>query len=372
MKHEKSIGVLRFPCTAAGAKPMHNLVYILGELFEKVYVISGNEAFNEFDFKASIELNRVTHLPSSTIPLRAIRFIWTQIKLTISLLRAKDVDSYLFFDANPLILPMIFGKLLKKNIILILTDYPVIGEECIPDKDGDICDPFWNLYLVLSDGIILYTPRLLHEWDLGRYRDKTSVAHRHILDLNKLTMETDWKDRRFDVGFIGRFSPKKNVMGFLEAVSILVEDGKTLRFFLGGDGSEKKDVIDHIDERDLDEYITYQGWVPRYKLPACLNGLKLLVIPSYFEGLPNMMLEAMACGTIVLASRVGSIPDIIEDGINGFLLDDNSPQGIKEGVLRVFDHKNLEQIRMYARKTVEERFSKKAAVKNFRKVMETI
>ncbi len=372
MKDGKSIGVLRFPCTAAGAKPMYDLVSILEELFERVCVISGNDAFKEFDFSDDVELHKVFHPSSRSTPIRTIRFILTQIRLGISLLGAKDVDSFIFFDANPLIIPMILGKLFKKNIHLILTGYPATRENIIPDKDDDISSPFWNLYLSLSDGIILYTPRLIREWDLEEYRYKISIAHRHIIDVDNLKIEKNWKERVFDLGYIGRFSTKKNVMGFLKSVSYLTDDGKKYKILLGGDGNEKERAMDFIEKEDLEKYITNTGWISRDELPYYLNDLKLLVIPSYFEGLPNMMLEAMACGTIVLASRVGSIPDIIEDGKNGFLLDDNSPQSIKKGVMRTFGHEYLEHIQMNARKTVETGFCRNATIKNVKRVMERI
>ncbi len=363
MKDGKSIGVLRFPCTAAGAKPMYDLVSILEKLFERVCVISGNDAFKEFDFTENVEVHHVNHPSSSRSALRAIRYIRTQIRLGISLLRAKDVGSYIFFDANLLIIPMILGKLFKKNISLLLTGYPATGDD-VPDND-DISSPFWNFYLGLSDDLILYTPGLIREWDLEEYKDKISIAHRHIIDVDSLKIEKKWEERVFDVGYIGRFSPKKNVMGFLKSVSSLAGDGKKYKILLGGDGTEKERSMDFIEKVDLEKYITITGWISRDELPSYLNDLKLLIIPSYFEGLPNMMLEAMACGTIVLASRVGSIPDIIEDGKNGFLLDDNSPEAISKGILKIFERKNIDDIVQNARSTVENRFSKKAAIRNF-------
>ncbi len=369
MKDGKSIGVLRFPCTAAGAKPMHDLVSILKELFERVWVISGNEAFREFDFSDGVDVHNVFHPSSRYASIRAIRFILTQIRLGVALLRAKDVDSYIFFDANPLIIPLLIGKLFKKNIHLILTDYPITDEDYIPDNGDGISDPLWNMYLSFSDGIILYTPGLIRQWDLEEYRYKISIAHRHIIDLNRLTIEKEWKERKFDVGYIGRLSPKKNVMGFFKSVSSLASNGIEHKFLLGGDGSEKGKILDYIKKHDLEECVSYPRWISRDDLPSYLNDLKLLVIPSYFEGLPNMMLEAMACGTIVLASRVGSIPDVIEDGKNGFLLDDNSPEAILRCILKIFERRDLDDIIQNARITVENRFSKKAAIENFEDVL---
>jgi glycosyltransferase involved in cell wall biosynthesis len=73
--------------------------------------------------------------------------------------------------------------------------------------------------------------------------------------------------------------------------------------------------------------------------------LRLLVLPSYTEGLPNIMLEAMACGTPVLATPVGAIPDVIIDGKTGFIMENNSPECIAENVIRALNSPDLERDR---------------------------
>ena len=76
----------------------------------------------------------------------------------------------------------------------------------------------------------------------------------------------------------------------------------------------------------VNKNVTLVGWISHDELPSYLNMLKLLVVPSYTEGLPNIVIEAMSCGTPVLATPVGGVPDLIEDGITGFILEDNFPE----------------------------------------------
>ena len=86
------------------------------------------------------------------------------------------------------------------------------------------------------------------------------------------------------------------------------------------------------------------GWVSHNDLPDLLNELRLLVLPSFTEGLPNILLEAMACGTPVLSTGVGSVPDVITEGETGFLMDSNSPETIAQSVVRVLGCPDFEVV----------------------------
>jgi len=72
--------------------------------------------------------------------------------------------------------------------------------------------------------------------------------------------------------------------------------------------------------------------------------MKLIVVPSYYEGLARIGLEAMACGTIVLATPVGGFPGIIEEGKTGFFLDSVSPKIIARDITRVLENPALPAI----------------------------
>jgi len=115
-----------------------------------------------------------------------------------------------------------------------------------------------------------------------------------------------------------------------------------------------------------------EGITARVDLPNHLNQLRLLVLPSYTEGLPNIMLEAMACGTPVLATPVGAIPDVIIDGKTGFIMENNSPECIAENVKRALNSPDLEQIAEAGRRFVEENFTFEKVVENWKRALQSI
>ena len=123
---------------------------------------------------------------------------------------------------------------------------------------------------------------------------------------------------------------------------------------------------------NLNNKVELTRWIPHDELPDYLNELKLLILPSYTEGLPNIMLEAMACGTPVLATPVGAIPDVIKDEKTGFIMEDNSPECIAENVIRALNGPNLNEIVKNARVLVERDFTYEAAVERYRKILKEL
>lgn len=110
---------------------------------------------------------------------------------------------------------------------------------------------------------------------------------------------------------------------------------------------------------------------PHDKLPDYLYELKLLILSSYTENLPNITLEVMACGTPVLATTVGAIPCVIEEGDTGYIIEDNSPACIAENVMHALEHPDLEMIVGNAR-LVERELTYGAVVERYRKILEGI
>ena len=91
--------------------------------------------------------------------------------------------------------------------------------------------------------------------------------------------------------------------------------------------------------KHYDASVTFLGHVPHEELSYFYNMADVLVLPSDTEGVPMVILEALACGTPVVASNVGGIPDIIVDGINGIVLDDLSPEKLTSAIIDILSKK---------------------------------
>lgn len=131
--------------------------------------------------------------------------------------------------------------------------------------------------------------------------------------------------------FIGRLDKNKNVDTLLSAAKILEESRDDVRFVIVGSGPEKDNLLDFAKEIELIE-IEFKGYIMNDQLPDELRECFCLVLPSFSEGFPKVVLEAQAAARPVIASNVGGIPQIIKDGENGFLF---SPYNLDELVEKI-------------------------------------
>jgi glycosyltransferase involved in cell wall biosynthesis len=120
-----------------------------------------------------------------------------------------------------------------------------------------------------------------------------------------------------------------------------------------GGGPKKEDLSDKVIKMNLEDEIIFTGMVEHQEIHEYYQAADIFVLPSYTEGLPISILEAMACGLPVVATNVGGIPEVITDGLNGFLV---SPKNENELVKKLkiltknqdlrkqFIHKSLKRI----------------------------
>ncbi|MFI5397425.1 MAG: glycosyltransferase [Candidatus Binatia bacterium] len=120
------------------------------------------------------------------------------------------------------------------------------------------------------------------------------------------------------VGTVGRLDPVKNQVALLEVLAALLPTHPHLRIAIVGDGPERETLAREIANRGLREAAVLLGH--RDDVPAVLNMLDVFVLPSLGEGMCNTILEAMAVGLPVVATRVGGNPELVDDGATGQLV----------------------------------------------------
>ena len=371
---KQSIGILTEPISESGNIPLSNLVDILHSLSNNIHLITGNDGYMFFKEDTRIHTYGIEHERGTNVFTRILKYIYTQLNISYKLAKiARNVDIWIFFmGGETLLLPMLTAKLLRKKVLLAFAGSSIQNLKSANDNLFKPLKILSRINCALSNEIIVYSEKLIKELNLEKYRNKICIAHEHFLDFGKFKIRKQVDERENLVGYIGRLSEEKGVLNFVKAIPKVIKEKKDLEFLIGGDGPLRDEIEKYISKENLNDKVKLAGWIPHDELPDYLNELKLVVLPSYTEGLPNLMLEAMACGTPVLATPVGAIPDVIKGGETGFILENNSPECIAENVIRVLNHPSLDEIVKNARELVEKEFTYEATVERYKKALDYI
>ena len=140
---------------------------------------------------------------------------------------------------------------------------------------------------------------------------------------------------------VGRLSSEKGHAILLQAAARLekMNEAPDFRVVVVGDGPEKENLLRLMARLGIGQRIVMEGFQPDVRLYYCLS--TLLALPSYSEGSPNVLLEAMAAGLPIAATDAGGVPEILEDGVTGLLVQPGDPQAMAEAILRILQDNDL-------------------------------
>jgi glycosyltransferase involved in cell wall biosynthesis len=143
---------------------------------------------------------------------------------------------------------------------------------------------------------------------------------------------------RWLVGAAGRFSPEKGFAACIDAAALVVRARPEAGFVLFGDGPLRADLARRISDHGLQGKFVLAGF--RDDLRMWLPNLDVGVISSFTEGLPVLLLEASAARLPVVATAVGGIPEVIDDGRTGFLVPAGDAKALADRIVELIDHES--------------------------------
>lgn len=142
---------------------------------------------------------------------------------------------------------------------------------------------------------------------------------------------------------VGRLSPEKGHMGLFQAIRNLAAKGHALRLILVGDGPQRALLEAAAADMGLADRIEFLGARDEPATLKAISRADVLVLPSFMEGLPIVLMEAMALHVPVIASRVAGIPELVIDGETGLLFDPANWDGLEEAVARLAEDAELRE-----------------------------
>jgi len=183
----------------------------------------------------------------------------------------------------------------------------------------------WQKFLIrwvlsLSDRIVVLSPH----WNLFFAQfiptSKLKVLENAVPLANYQSIGVKFsKSSEPTILFAGLLTENKGIFDLIAIVPELVNRVPSIKILLAGTGDVKKIRL-LLRNSDIEGPVQLLGWVQPEKLIELYHQAHLFVLPSYYEGLPMVILEAMACGLPIVSTKVGGVPELIEEGVNGVLI----------------------------------------------------
>jgi len=257
------------------------------------------------------------------------------IKL-IKVLTPQIVHTYMF-DAN------FYGR-----IAAILTRVPIIiaSERNLPQigKEKGRCQIFIDKLLAVFSHAIICNSYQASTTLLKKYSfdSKKIITIHNGIDIQDFLKEngtiTEKKSTQQVVGTIGRLSAQKNYKLFLDMIkNISDRSKKRIKYLLVGEGILENELRRYARYLSIESNVIFTG--QRRNIPQLLKNLDVFVLTSSFEGLPNVIMEAMLAGIPVVTTDVGGCNELVVDGVTGFLCPLNDVGLLVEKVIYLLDNK---------------------------------
>jgi len=351
---DRKLCIISFPSERSGNIPLSNFIELLRTISNNIILVTGNDGYKYFDNYQDIKIFGVRHIQGLSLLSRILRYLLTQIRISAVLVsNIGEIEvAFLYFGGDMLLLPILVMKIFRRRTVLVLPSSSKKVAKAKNDNLQKFIDITVTIIYKFSDYIIITAKNSFIDYDLQVFEKKVRIANDFFIDIAEFTINIPITQRRDVIGFIGRFSDEKGIINFVDSISEIKKLIPRAEFLIIGDGQHHQSISRFIADNRMQSDIELIQWVDHEELPRYLNIIKVLVVPSFTETGPIIAFEAMSCGTLVLATSVGKIPEVICDGENGFTLSDNSPVTIAEGVINVLSNSKLEVVSSNARKTI--------------------
>lgn len=215
----------------------------------------------------------------------------------------------------------------------------------------------------LTDKIIAVSADIKQILDL-RYKNGKVINIPNAANLTEMVPKVDVEIKRKDldigvhskiIGAIGRLTPIKGMEYFLRGARIISAARSDVNFIVVGDGPERENLKSLANALKIECQMIFLG--DRDDVVDLINLMDVIVLPSIHEGIPTVLLEALALGKPVVATRVGGVPEVLNDEDLGILIESKNPIQMANACLRLLGSSNSVTVRKRRRQYIETNFS---------------
>ncbi len=178
--------------------------------------------------------------------------------------------------------------------------------------------------------------------DIGIHDQKIVISTIMINYKNYQNTLNISQKRNINILFLSNLNKDKGIYKLINSIPLIVRSVTNITFTISGNGAEYYNIKKNVLRLRLNNYINMTGNVDGVKKHMTFNEADMFVFPtSHGEGFPTVIAEAMASGLPIIATRVGAIPEVIEDGVNGLLLSKPDPQEIADKIIYLLKRPEL-------------------------------
>ena len=197
------------------------------------------------------------------------------------------------------------------------------------------------------------------------------ILKRRSLDKEQLLKKFGIQPNNFIVGTLAVLKPRKGISTLINAAKVIVQNCSNVKFLIIGKGPLKKELENQIKSLNLQNHVIFYDYVEN--LVDAYKVFNLLVLPSLTEGFPAVLLEAMAFGMPVVATRVGGVPEAIEDGVSGILIPPKNPEALAGAIIKIYKNPEIvSEMVKNARSRFEKYFTAETTAHQYEKVYEEL
>jgi glycosyltransferase involved in cell wall biosynthesis len=191
------------------------------------------------------------------------------------------------------------------------------------------------------------------------------------VDAQHVKLELGFDPSDVVVGHIAKFDVQKAQDDLAAAIPLVLEKCPRAKFLFVGDGALRPQIENQVVRLGVARQVVFTGY--RDDVARLLKTIDVVVLPSRWEGLPLVLLEAMACRKPIVASRVTGNVDVVVDGMTGFLVPSGAPQALAEKIIQLLQDARLcDELGRHGRERVEREFSLERMVEQIRSVYQAL
>lgn len=297
----------------------------------------------------------------SKISFPIIKTIYGMVVFPMAAIKNRKKYDIVFnrYRSLPFLITAIVCKvLLKKKIVVYLSESGTVYR----GFRKTFFRPFIRYTLKIADAVATSSERVIN--DVEKYTGKIDRTKLFIMrqDTINTSIFKPTKEKNDNILLsVGRINPVKGFEFIIESLPSVIKKFPDVILRIVGpvvDEGYLQKLKTTASRVNCEKNVEFIGPVPYSQIVELYNSSTIFILTSKDEGQSNVLLEAMACGKPVIATPVGAIPDVINDGVNGFIVKENQPETLSKKIINLLEDKALrEKIGKVAQKTIEEKYA---------------